>query len=36
MSNLLPYTQKIEPQGNMFKQLVTFLKNYVLKLLPMK
>ncbi|KAH1129094.1 hypothetical protein J1N35_000472 [Gossypium stocksii] len=36
MSNLLPYTQKIEPQGKMLKQLVVFLKNYVLRMLPMK
>ncbi|MBA0636456.1 hypothetical protein Godav_025762, partial [Gossypium davidsonii] len=36
MNNLLPYTQKIEPQGKMLKQLVIFLKNYVLKMLPMK
>ncbi|MBA0704811.1 hypothetical protein Golax_017045 [Gossypium laxum] len=36
MSNLFPYTQKIEPQRKMLKQLVIFLKNYVLKMLPMK
>ncbi|MBA0853416.1 hypothetical protein Goshw_017188 [Gossypium schwendimanii] len=36
MSNLLLYTQKIEPKWKMLKQLLIFFNNYLLRMLLMK